>query len=225
MLHRRFVLFRTPIPRCSSSHCLDSVGFICPRTNKNHGNVFQEYIPITVSLRFPFGDSEPKHPDEDNKLSPEPSMPTHWWQHNQWDSNPQSPTRKVGALNQFGHGRKIKTGMGGFEPPTIRLTAERSTTKLHANKIRKTRRGGTLPPTNDCMEKVWWLAPIRNGSSSCAPSRLLPFCLSYQEGRIWTCDPLVPNQVLWPNWATSCRVTPGWGLHMYGAICKVRKSW
>ena len=76
-----------------------------------------------------------------------------------------------------------KTGMGGFEPPTIRLTAERSTTKLHANKIHKTRRG-TEPPTNDCMEKVWWLAPIRNGSSSCVPSRLLPFCLSYQEGRI-----------------------------------------
>lgn len=34
-----------------------------------------------------------------------------------------------------------KTGMGGFEPPTIRLTAERSTTKLHANKIRKTKAG------------------------------------------------------------------------------------
>ena len=97
----------TPIPRCSSNHCLDSVGFICPRTNKNHGNVFQEYIPITVSLRFLFGVSEPKHPDEDKQLSPEPSMPTHWWQHNQWDSNPQSPTRKVGALNQFGYGCKI----------------------------------------------------------------------------------------------------------------------
>ena len=68
-------------------------------------------------------------------------MPTHWRRYAQWDSNPQSPTRKVGALNQFGHGRKIKTGMGGFEPPTIRLTAERSTTKLHANKIRKTKVG------------------------------------------------------------------------------------
>lgn len=80
-------------------------------------------------------------------------MPTHWWRYAQWDSNPQSLTRKVSALNQFGYGRKIKTGMGGFEPPTIRLTAERSTSKLHANKIRKTRRG-LRPQQIDCKKSM-----------------------------------------------------------------------
>ena len=79
--------------------------------------------------------------------------------------------------------QNIKTGMGGFEPPTTRLTAGHSTAELHANKYAR-REGGPRPQQNDCMEKVWWLAPIRNGSSSCVPSRLLPFCLSYQEGRI-----------------------------------------
>lgn len=34
-----------------------------------------------------------------------------------------------------------KTGMEGFEPSTTRLTAGHSTAELHANKIRKTRRG------------------------------------------------------------------------------------
>ena len=31
VLHRGFVLFSTPIPRCSSNHCLDSVGFLFAR--------------------------------------------------------------------------------------------------------------------------------------------------------------------------------------------------
>lgn len=31
MLHRRLVLFSTPIPRCSLNHCLDSVGFLFAR--------------------------------------------------------------------------------------------------------------------------------------------------------------------------------------------------
>lgn len=41
--------------------------------------------------------------------------------------------------------QNIKTGMGGFELPTTRLTAGHSTAELRANKIRKTRRG-TEPP-------------------------------------------------------------------------------
>ena len=148
MLHRRLVLFSTPIPRCSSNHCLDSVGFLFAREQINSTEMSSKSTFLSpYHYDFPLVTRSPSTPMKINRytvifvtLNADALMAIR-----PVGFEPTIADSKGRCLKPIWPWTQNKTGTGRFELPTTRLTAGHSTAELRANKLRKTRRGVTPP--------------------------------------------------------------------------------